>query len=76
MSTLLLLAPFLLALVTLALGRYPGEQRIRELGARARHPRPHSAPRARLPLTAMLPRGRRLLAASLAGRAPPQGARL
>ncbi len=71
MSGALHLAPALLALLLLWLGRYPGEQRI--LAFKARLPRRRvrvaaPAPRRRSP---WMPRGGRLLATCLAGRAPP-----
>lgn len=75
MAVLLALAPLLLFLATLVAGRYVGEERIARLAARLRRPRtrrqrlallgrPQSAP-------VLLPRGGRLIAASLAHRGPP-----
>jgi hypothetical protein len=75
MAVLLALAPLLLFLATLVAGHYVGEERIARLAARLRRPkarcprvallgRPQSAP-------VVLPRGGRLIAASLAHRGPP-----
>ena len=74
MAVLLALAPLLLLLATLVAGRYVGEERIARLAARLRprRRRPHVA---RLgceqPAPVVLPRGGRLIAASLAQRGPP-----
>ena len=75
MAVLLALAPLLLFLATLVAGRYVGEERIARLAARLRRPgrrrprvvllgQPQSTP-------VVLPRGGRLIAASLAHRGPP-----
>jgi hypothetical protein len=66
----LYLAPALLLGAMLALGRYPGE---RLLLARSRPRTRRTAPRlgCHRPARARLPRGGELLAAGLAGRAPP-----
>ncbi len=74
-EALLYVAPALLLLVPLLHGRFPGEDRIAALAARAAAPaRPRAAsaltPRARR-LRALVARGGRLLAASLAVRPPP-----
>jgi hypothetical protein len=69
------LAPVLVLLCVLALGRYPGERAFRRLVARRRAVRrrlPRAAPRRR-DAAALLPRGGALLASALAGRAPPAG---
>lgn len=72
-SSLLYLAPALLLLVPLACGRYPGERLLRAISARRRSRA--TAPRMLKPrrsrFLAPLPRGGELLAAALAGRAPP-----
>jgi hypothetical protein len=75
MAVLLALAPLLLFLATLVAGRYVGEERIAHLAARWRHP---AARRRRVTLLGrrptapvVLPRGGRLIAASLAHRGPP-----
>lgn len=73
MEALGYLAPALLLLALLALGRYPGERAYaRRLGRRSRA-RSRRAPRARRWRGALpaLPRGGALVAAGLAGRAPP-----
>jgi hypothetical protein len=71
LASLLCLAPALLIPALLALGWFPGERLLATFARRARKRR--RAPRARRPrlVPAGLPRGGRLLAASLAGRAPP-----
>jgi hypothetical protein len=74
MSVLLSLVPVLLLVAALALGRYPGEgalERVRATRRRRRRPADAASP-ARSPLT--LVRGGLLVAASLAGRAPPLAA--
>jgi hypothetical protein len=71
MSALLHLVPAVLLLLSVWLGRYPGEQRILAFRARTRPRRARAATRTARRLGLMLPRGGRLLAASLAGRAPP-----
>ena len=69
--------PILLLLVPLLAGRYVGEERIARLARavriRRRRPAPSAAPAAahRVPV---LPRGGRLIAASLAVRPPPLSA--
>lgn len=67
------LAPTLAILSLLALGRYPGavafERRLRARRSAPRRRRGRSAHRLRVVLA--LPRGGALLAAGLAGRAPP-----
>jgi uncharacterized protein len=75
MSALLYLLPALLLLGALLLGRYPGERLLLAAAARrARRPvrASRAAPRRGRPLPALLPRGSALLAAALAGRAPPR----
>jgi hypothetical protein len=68
------LAPALLILLPLLSGRYPGDEAlVRVAGRRSR---PARRPLQALPLRrrragALLPRGGRLVAASLAGRGPP-----
>jgi uncharacterized protein YcnI len=73
-SALFYLLPALLLLGALLLGRYPGERLLLAAAAR-RALRPARAarttPRRGRPLPALLPRGSALLAAALAGRAPP-----
>jgi hypothetical protein len=68
------LAPFLLLAVALAAGFHPGESLVVALVAR---PPRRRRPRSSLPplprLIARHPRGGRLLATALAGRAPPLG---
>jgi hypothetical protein len=68
------LAPLLVLLLALLLGRYPGERALRRRLERPRPRRAHvqSGPR-RSPARSCLPRGGALLAAGLAGRAPPLG---
>ena len=74
MSALFYLLPAVLLLATLLLGRYPGERLLLAVAARRRPPARASA---EPPLTRFrldrprLPRGGALLAAGLAGRAPP-----
>jgi hypothetical protein len=70
---LLFLGPFLVLFATLMMGFYPGERLLEKLTARPvrvrlRPPRLALQPRSRRYPT---PRGSALLAASLAGRAPP-----
>ena len=72
MNALLYLTPALLLLLALWLGRYPGEKAIWALKGATRSQRAGRAQptvRRRAPT---LPRGGLLLAASLAGRAPPR----
>jgi hypothetical protein len=69
---LLYLAPALAVLMLLWLGRYPGERAIIALSAAHTPPRgARAVARVRRRRTVAMPRGGRLLAASLAGRAPP-----
>jgi hypothetical protein len=72
MTALLYLAPALVVLLSLWLGRYPGEQRILALRGRTQPRRAPAAVERRRSRAPALPRGGLLLAASLAGRAPPQ----
>jgi hypothetical protein len=67
------LVPVLLLLALVAGGRYPGERAYARRIAHARVARPRRAGQARRrrPWLAELPRGGALLAAGLAGRAPP-----
>ena len=68
------LVPVLLLLAFVAGGRYPGERAYARRLAHARVKPPQRAGRARRrrrPRLAELPRGGALLAAGLAGRAPP-----
>ncbi len=73
----LLALPPVLCLVPLLLGRYPGEERLARLAstvaARRRRPRAPCLPAAGTvrPTSVLLPRGGRLIAASLAVRPPP-----
>jgi hypothetical protein len=70
------LAPAVLAVLLLWLGRFPGE---RAMLARTRSVRPRRARRraaGRRPGDTRMPRGGALIAAALAGRAPPLAARL
>jgi hypothetical protein len=73
LSTLLHLAPFLLVLLLIARGRYPGERRVVALAgrgrARGRGPKPSHPVRPRVHAT--FARHGALLASSLAGRGPP-----
>jgi hypothetical protein len=72
--TLAYLAPLLVLLVVLLLGRYPGERALRRRLERPRRPRvPAPAASHRTRVRRGLPRGGALLAAGLAGRAPPLG---
>jgi hypothetical protein len=71
-SVLLYLAPAALLLLSLWLGRYPGEKRIRALLGVTAFRVACALVRATTRCAATLPRGGRLIAASLAGRAPPQ----
>jgi hypothetical protein len=68
------LVPVLLLLAVVAGGRYPGERAYARRIAHARVERPRRPGRARRrrrPCLAELPRGGALVAAGLAGRAPP-----
>jgi hypothetical protein len=71
---LLFLVPALLLALPLALGRYLGENALEAVRTR-RRPRPRPAravlPAATQALLTLLPRGGRLIAASLAKRPPP-----
>ena len=74
-AALAYLAPALLILLPLLGGRYPGDEALARIAGR--RSRPAHRPPAALPLRrrrigALLPRGGRLVAASLAGRAPPR----
>ena len=70
------LAPALLILLPLLGGRYPGDDALVRLAVRrsrsARRPPSPAAPLRRRRAGALLPRGGRLVAASLAGRGPPR----
>jgi hypothetical protein len=67
------LAPALLILLPLLGGRYPGDEALVRAARRRGRPRPRRSPGARVrrPSRALLPRGGRLVATALAGRAPP-----
>jgi hypothetical protein len=67
------LAPLLVLLCALVLGRYPGERAFRRRVARQRtvRRRPPRVASRRRDAPALLPRGGALLASALAGRAPP-----
>ncbi len=67
------LAPGLVLLALIALGRYPGENAyVRRLTGRVASPRPRATPLCWTPRArAHVVRGGALLAAGLAGRAPP-----
>jgi hypothetical protein len=70
------MAPTLVLLVPLLLGRYPGERAIAAALDRRRHGaprRPAASQRPRRTFRAGVARGGALLAARLAGRAPPAG---
>lgn len=70
------LTPTLLLLVPLLLGRYPGERAMAAgIERTTRRPRPSRARRPPTRFRSHLPRGGLLLAARLAGRAPPFAAR-
>ena len=73
MTVLVALAPLALLLLTLVAGRYVGEERIARLAARLqrRTPRARRRLQARPSPPSVLPRGGRLIAASLAQRGPP-----
>lgn len=72
-AALLALAPALVIVATLLAGRYPGARALAALAARARRrPAPAALPAAPLLGGRIVPRGGLLLAASLAGRAPPE----
>jgi hypothetical protein len=74
-AALAYLAPALLILLPLISGRYPGDEALVRVAARrsrpARRPRQAPPPRRRRRPETLLPRGGRLVAASLAGRGPP-----
>lgn len=65
------LCPFLVLLAFLLAGRYPGESLIVSTPERAPQRRPRAARLPAVSFAALGPRGGRLLASSLAGRAPP-----
>jgi hypothetical protein len=74
-AALAYLAPALLILFPLLSGRYPGDEALARVAAR--RSRPPRVPAGEPPLPrrrpgALLPRGGRLVAASLAGRGPPR----
>ena len=73
MTVLLALAPLAFLLLTLVAGRYVGEERIARLAARLQQRAPRAARRLapRPSPSPVLPRGGRLIAASLAQRGPP-----
>jgi uncharacterized protein YcnI len=74
-SSLLYLSPALLILLPLVFGRYPGERLLRAVIDPRRHRRTAAKPQRRhrrAVFLAPLPRGGALLAAALAGRAPPR----
>ena len=73
MTVLLALAPLVFLLLTLVAGRYVGEERIARLAARLQRRVPRAARRLapRPSPSPVLPRGGRLIAASLAQRGPP-----
>jgi hypothetical protein len=72
------IAPTLLLLAHMAAGRLPAETFIRRLATRRARPTatpgPEWRPRRPRPIGAYGPRGGRLLATGLSGRAPPLGA--
>jgi hypothetical protein len=71
-ASLLYLAPWLLLLVALACGHYPGERFLQAINrARRSHPRREVRPPARPLPPRSSPRGGVLLALALAGRGPP-----
>jgi hypothetical protein len=74
-AALAYLAPALLILLPLVGGRYPGDEALVRVAGRRSRPRRRALPawlppRRRRP-GALMPRGGRLVAAALAGRAPP-----
>ena len=73
MTFLVAIAPLLALLLVLLAGRYPGERAIERLRLALRpRPRRRSLARRLGPLAEPMPwRGGRLIAVSLAGRAPP-----
>jgi hypothetical protein len=75
-AALAYLAPALLILLPLLSGRYPGDEALARVALRrarpSRRPPPAAPPLRRRPAGALLPRGGRLVAASLAGRGPPR----
>jgi hypothetical protein len=74
-AALAYLAPALLILLPLLSGRYPGDEAlVRVAGRRTRPARraPAALPPRRRRAGALLPRGGRLVAFALAGRAPPR----
>jgi hypothetical protein len=74
-AALAYLAPALLILLPLLGGRYPGDEALARVARRrarpSRRPPPAVPPLRRRRVGALLPRGGRLVAASLAGRGPP-----
>jgi hypothetical protein len=72
MSALLCLAPALVVLLSLWLGRYPGERRILALQAGTQPRRVRAAVESTRSRALSCPRGGLLLAVSLAGRGPPR----
>jgi hypothetical protein len=68
------LAPALVAFALLGLGHFPGESRLLAFARATRQPRAAHAPTPRRRAAARMPRGGDLLAAALAGRAPPRHA--
>jgi hypothetical protein len=71
---MLYLVPLLLVVAPLIAGRYPGERALiarARIPRRQRRPRPAPSTRPRTPPRHLVPRGGALLAAALAGRAPP-----
>lgn len=68
---LVYLAPALLVLAILLLGLYPGEDALLTVAGRRRAPRARPDDRRCLSVHTRSGRGGRLLAAALAGRAPP-----
>ena len=75
-AALAYLAPALLILLPLLGGRYPGDEALARVALRRTRPAhrpPPAGPRPRRRRAgALLPRGGRLVATSLAGRAPPR----
>ena len=70
---LLFVGPFLILVALLMLGVYPGEKLLLRVASTPRRRRQRAPRRRRMPRSSRLaaPRGGALLAASLAGRAPP-----
>jgi hypothetical protein len=65
------LCPFLVLIAFLLADRYPGERLIASTPERAPRRRPQATRLPAVSFAALRPRGGRLLASSLAGRAPP-----